>query len=160
MIPRWLGTLATSAPLSSLVAVAVAHAEFERVGDIEALLGTMESEPVYDLYPAGRRFSGMAATRRYYEHFFAEVQPRLRGATLLGEFTGPGGLAQEYAMSVLHPGQTEPTTHRILAVLTFGPERLSGERMYSDDRMLRFLVGPLWDELDPITSTEPGDPMP
>jgi hypothetical protein len=44
-----------------------------------------------------------------------------------------------------------PTAHRIFAILTFGKEKLSGERMYADETLLRCLVGPLWDELTPIS---------
>jgi hypothetical protein len=134
-----------------LVSVAIAHAELEAGQDLEALLGTMEGEPVYEFYPLGKRFSGMANTRRYYEHFFREVQPRIINYTPLSESIGADGVVQEFSITVQHAGETSPAVHRIMAILTFGAERLSGERMFSDDKFFQFLVGPLWDELEPIT---------
>lgn len=138
------------ASLSKLISVGVAHAELESGHDLEALMGTMEGEPIYDLYPVGKRFQGMENTRRYYRYFFAEVQPRIQGFTPRSEAIGDQGLVQEYDVVVLHPGESAPTRHRIIAILTFGQERLSGERMYSDDKLFKFLFGPLWNELTPI----------
>ena len=69
----------------------VAHAELESGHDLEALMGTMEGEPIYDLYPVGKRFQGMENTRRYYRHFFAEVQKGIRGFTPRSEAIGDQG---------------------------------------------------------------------
>lgn len=138
------------APLSKLVSIGVAHAEIESTQDLEALLATMEGEPVYEFYPLGKRFCGMDKVRRYYTHFMADVQKRMVGFQQVSEAIGNEGLVQEYAVTVLHAGDTEPTTHRIMAILTFGEQGLSGERMYCDDKFFRTLVGPLWDELEPI----------
>ncbi|OCC22498.1 hypothetical protein MB02_16710 [Croceicoccus estronivorus] len=137
--------------LAKLVSIGVAHAEIETTQDLEGLLATMEGEPVYEFYPLGRRFRGMAETRRYYEHFMKDVQPRILGATMFSEAIGSEGLVQEYTVTVAHEGDAEPTVHRIMAILTFGEQGLSGERMYSDDKFFRTLVGPLWDELEPIS---------
>jgi hypothetical protein len=133
-----------------LVSVAIAHAALESTQDLEALLGTMEGEPVYEFYPLGRQFSGMANTRRYYEHFMRDVQPRIINYTSLSESIGAAGVVQEFSITVRHQGEDQPTEHRIMAILTFGKERLSGERMFSDDKFFRLLVGPLWEELEPI----------
>ena len=137
-------------PLSKLVTIGVAHAELEATQDIEGLLGTMEGEPVYEFHPLGRCFRGMANTRRYYEHFMANVQPCMRGFTQRSEAIGDEGLVQEFAVTVAHEGDAEPTTHSVMAILTFGESGLSGERIYSDEKFFRILVGPLWDELEPI----------
>ena len=51
------------ASLSKLISVGVAHAELESGHDLEALMGTMEGEPIYDLYPVGKRFQGMEIGR-------------------------------------------------------------------------------------------------
>jgi len=133
-----------------LVSVAIAHAALEATQDLEALLGTMEGEPVYEFYPLGRRFIGMANTRRYYEHFLREVQPRIITYTALSESIGAAGVVQEFSVTVGHQGEDQPTEHRIMAILTFGNARLSGERMFSDDKFFKLLVGPLWDALEPI----------
>jgi len=133
-----------------LVAAAYEHARTESIGDLEGILATMEGEPVYEFYPVGLCFRGMASTRRYYEHFVADVRARIAGSELHSESIGDAGVVQEYTVTLTHPGDTQPTSHRIIAVLTFGEQGLSGERMYSDDKLFRTLVGPLWHELEPI----------
>jgi hypothetical protein len=37
----------------------------------------------------------------------------------------------------------------VLAILTFGDEGLSGERVYADERLLRLMFGPAFDLADP-----------
>lgn len=133
-----------------LVATASRHAEAEGAGDLEAILATMEGEPVYEFYPVRRRFCGMKQTRRFYEHFIRDVQPRMRGAEPIGEWIGALGVVQEYEILIQHAGAGGPSSHRIIALLKFGTEGLSGERMYADDALLRTLCGPLWEELEPI----------
>ena len=66
----------TTAP-HKLLDIARRHAAAEAAGDLTATLATLEAEPVYTFYPAQVGFIGMAATRRYYEHFFAYVLPRI-----------------------------------------------------------------------------------
>ncbi len=138
------------ASVAKLVSIGVAHAELEATQDLEGLLATMEGEPVYEFHPLGKQFRGMANTRRYYEHFMAYVQPRIRGSAMISECIGPAGVVQEYTVTAHHDGDAEPTAHRIMAILTFGENALSGERMYSDEKFFRLLAGPLWDELEPV----------
>lgn len=136
--------------LLQLVAAAAQHAETETRGDLDGILATMEGEPVYDFYPIGRRMSGMDRTRRYYEHFVANVMQLIVGFEQHSEWIGDVGVVQEYTITLHHPGTDAPTSHRIIAILTFGKERLSGERMYSDEMLFRTLLGPLWNELTDI----------
>ena len=138
------------ASLTKLISVAVAHAELESGTDLEALMGTMEGEPIYDLYPIGNRFQVWENTKRYYRHFFDVVQPAIQGFTPVSQSIGEKGVVEEYDIVVRHPGENATTTHRIIAMLTFGEERLSGERMYSDDKLFKLMFGPLWNELTPI----------
>jgi hypothetical protein len=138
----------TAAP-SQLLGLAHAHAAAEASGDLEATLATLEPVPVYTFWPAGVGFTGMAATRRYYEHYFSYVASRIAGYTMHGEFESDAGLAQEYTVVVRHDdGRTRE--HRILGILTFGRTALSGERLYASEEFFRFLVGPLWNELRPL----------
>ena len=138
----------TTAP-HKLLDIARRHAAAEAAGDLAATLATLEAEPVYTFYPAQVGFVGMAATRRYYEHFFAYVLPRIQGYTLHGEWENDFGLAQEYTVVVRHDDGLA-REHRILGILTFGPHALSGERLYASDELFRFLIGPLWNELERI----------
>jgi hypothetical protein len=139
-----------TAPLQSLLAIAQRHAEAEGGQDVEAILSTMEGEPVYEFHPLGKRFTGMANTRRFYRHFIDAVQPRMIGSTLISEASGPYGVTQEYDVELTLIGESAPSRHRIMAILVFGERALSGERMYAGERLFRTLAGPLWDELEPI----------
>lgn len=130
-----------------MVELAHRHAAAEAAGDIEATLATLEPDPTYGFYPAGRGFTGMAPARRYYRHFFDAALPRIAGYTLHGEWLGAGGLAQEYTLR-LREADGALSEHRIVGIITFGRTALGGERIYASERLLRFLVGPLWDELE------------
>lgn len=139
-----------SQSLIQLIAIAHQHALTEGGQDVDAIMATMEGEPVYELYPIGMRFSGMANTRRYYEHFVSDVQKRICGMTAISQSFGSEGVVQEYTLSIITEGATTPTLHRVMAILTFGASGINGERIYSDEKFLRTLVGPLWSKLEPI----------
>ena len=137
--------------ITGLIVAAYNHAVAEAAGDIDAIMATMEGEPVYDFYPIARRFSGWERTRRYYDHFVAHVMQRITGYELHHEWVGEGGVIQEYSVMVApETGGGDPVCHRVLGILTFGEDRLSGERLYADEAFFRMLLGPIWDELEPI----------
>lgn len=139
---------------TALEAVARRHAEVESAGDLDALMETMEGEPVYEFYPLGKYFRGMAETRRFYDHLIRNVLPRITGVKQISEATGDDGLVLEYtvALKAETPGAPD-TLHRVSAVLVYGREKLSGERMFSDDAFFHAMLGPLRDELQPIDLT-------
>lgn len=136
--------------LLKMIAVAQRHGEVESGQDVDAIMATMEGEPVYEFFPLHKRFSGIANTRRYYEHFVDDVQKRMVGFTLNSESVGTQGVVQEYTITLVHDGDDEPSTHRIMAILVFGETGLTGERMFSDEKLFRTILGPLWDEMEPI----------
>ena len=132
--------------LERMIELAHAHAAAEGALDLEGTLATLEPDPHYEFFPAGRSFRGMANTRRYYEYFFAEAMPRIAGSALHGEWSSGEGLAQEYSVTVRgNDGATRE--YRIVGIIKFGREKLTGERLYASDELFRFLVGPLWDEI-------------
>jgi len=104
---------------------------------------------VYRFYPLGRGFSGTANARRFYEIFFTEVRPRVLGYSVLGEWLGDTGLAQEYAITA-RASDERPATYRVLSILTFGERGLSGECLYASDAFFRLLAGSMWSELQPL----------
>jgi len=140
--------------LVQLIAAAHAHARTESEGDLEGIMATMEGEPVYEFYPVGRRFRGVENTRRYYQHFVADFQHRISGYELLSESVGREGVAQEYTIQLTLPGASEPSAHRIMAILTFGERGITGERMYGDEPLFRAMLGPLWDETESLASRQ------
>jgi hypothetical protein len=134
--------------VAELTATAHRHAAAEAEGDIAGTLATLEAEPVYELYPIGLRMTGLARTRRYYEHFFASVVPRIAGHELLGEWVNELGVLQEYTVDV-RCDDDRVRQFRIVGLLKFGKTALSGERLYADTEFLRILFEPLWNELEP-----------
>src|SRR5262245_27116595 len=116
---------------ATMVAVARAHAAAERAGYIEATMATLDDDPLYELQPIGVRFHGRDAARRYYEHFFATCRPRIKSSELRSEWVTDAGVLQEYALFIVHAGDTT-TRHDLIAILTFGAAgKLSGERLYA-----------------------------
>lgn len=134
-----------------LIAMAHQHAILEGpAGDLEGLMATMEGEPLYEFYPLGKCFRGMANTRLYYQNFFADFQKRVIGHTIISQSFGVVGQVDEYDLLIQHDGDAGPTKHRIMSMLTFGKERITGERMLSDEKLFRTMTGPLWDKLETI----------
>ena len=131
-----------------MVAVALAHAAAEAAGDLDETMATLGDDPVYELLPRGVVLRGRDAARRYYEHFFADVQPRVTGYELRSEWITDEGVLQEYTLYV--DGLGEPGTgHAIIGILTFGDDgKLSGERLYASDALLEFMFGPVLDEAE------------
>ncbi len=133
---------------SELIDVALRHSTAEANFDIAGTLGTLEGEPVYELFPVGLKMVGMDRARRYYEHYFAQVAPRIVSFRLIGRWINEQGLNEEY--SVVHQADGEaPRAYRILGILTFGEHLLSGERIYADEHLLKIMFAPVWDELVP-----------
>ena len=132
-----------------MVAVALAHAAAEAAGDLEETMATLGDDPVYELLPRGVMLRGRDAARRYYEHFFANVMPRVAGFDLRSEWVTDEGVLQEYTLFV--DGLGEPGIgHSIIGILTFGDDgKLSGERLYASDALLEFMFGPVIDEAEP-----------
>jgi len=131
-----------------LVAIALAHARSEAGDDIELTLSTLEAHPVYELQPIGRVLRGMAAARRYYEHFFARFRPLVRGYELRGEWVTDEGVGQEYVITLATERGDE--RHHVIGILTFGENALSGERVYASERLLRVMFGPAYEESEPL----------
>jgi ketosteroid isomerase-like protein len=136
-------------PRDELIVLAHAHAKAEADGDIDATLATLEDDAVYELLPIGLRFRGRPAARRYYEHFFGVFRPTAVGSQLRNEWAGEHGVAQEYLID-LRSADGTIEQYPVLAILTFGAEALSGERLYAGERLLRLMFGPVLDEAQSI----------
>lgn len=134
---------------AELTAIARRHGEAEGAGDLEGTLATLEAQPRYELFPVGLTMSGADRTRRYYEHFFAEVAPRIVGAELIDEWGNERGLMQEYSVQYRYDDGRQ-RVFRIAGLLVFGSTALAGERLFADEEFLRILFGPVWVELEPV----------
>jgi hypothetical protein len=132
-----------------LIELARAHAAAEGGGDLKATLATLEPEPVYELQPQGRMLRGMDAVRRYYEHFFSEFQPLVESYDLRSEWITDEGVGQEYMIHLRLPdGRKED--HAIIGILLFGKDKLAGERLWAGERLLRLMMGPVYDSATAI----------
>jgi len=135
--------------LDAMVAVALAHAAAEAAGDLDETMATLDDDPVYELLPRGVVLRGRDVARRYYEHFFANVMPRVTGFDLRSEWVTDEGVLQEYTLYV--DGLGDPGAgHSIIGILTFGTGgKLSGERLYASDALFKFMFGPVLAEAEP-----------
>jgi hypothetical protein len=125
------------------------HARIETARDLEGTMATLVAEPVYELWPLGRRMHGQEQVRRYYRHLFDDFMPRARGVTLVSEWVSEASVAQEYAISVDVDGVLE--SHRVVGILYAEGSLLGGERVYASERLLRLMAGDaLIDELASI----------
>jgi len=140
----------TGAPDEAAVAVAHAHAAAEGGGDMAITLATLCDDPVYEFQPIGRVFRGKDTARRYYEHFFSNFSPLTESFEIRGEWTTSEGLGQEYTLWLRLPDGTRER-HEIIGILLFGPSGLTGERVYASERLLRLMLGPIFDETTPLT---------
>ncbi len=59
-----------------------------------------------------------------------------------------GSVAQEYDITVELDGAHE--THRVLGVLYASGNLLGGERIYGSERVIRLMLGEMFDELKPL----------
>jgi hypothetical protein len=141
-------------PDAQALAVAHAHAAAEGSGDMATTLATLCDDPVYEFQPVGRVFRGKDTARRYYEHFFAHFSPLTENFEIRGEWSTPEGLGQEYTVWLRLPDGSRER-HEIIGILLFGPSGLAGERVYASERLLRLMLGPIYDETTPLDTPEP-----
>jgi SnoaL-like domain len=137
------------ATVDQLVDVALRHAQAEADGDLDATMATLEDDCVYELQPMGLRLVGRDNARAYYDWFFPNFMPRVANYEMRAEWINDQGVAQEYRIWVRgDDGQVEE--HDLIGILCFGNELLSGERLYADERILRMMFGPLYDDAEAV----------
>ena len=135
--------------IEDFVAIAERHAQAEADIDLDATMETLEEDCVYELQPVGLRLVGRDKARAYYDWFFPNFMPRVANYELRAEWTNEQGVAQEYRIWVRDDeGRVE--RHDLIGILCFGTELLSGERLYADERILRMMFGPLYDQAEPV----------
>ena len=144
---------AANQPDEHALAMAHAHAAAEGSGDLTTTLATLDDDPVYEFQPVGRVFRGKDTARRYYEHFFAHFSPLTESFEIRGEWSTPEGLGQEYTVWLRLPDGTRER-HEIIGILLFGTSGLAGERVYASERLLRLMLGPIYDETTPLEAEE------
>ncbi|WP_114953031.1 hypothetical protein [Sphingosinicella terrae] len=136
------------AGIEHFVEVARRHSVAEMGGDLEGTLATLEADPIYELFPVGLKLCGTGKVRRYYSYFMENVLHNFVDATVHYESTDrPGHQKESTVWWRAADGSVRVT--QLLTILVYGQEKLRGERLYADEAFLRFLFGPLWDEMEP-----------
>ena len=127
------------------------HARIETACDLEGTMATLVEDPVYQLQPMGLCMRGQDQVRRYYENLMQSFIPSTLGYTLISEWVNESSVAQEYEIVVGVDAGRE--SHRVIGILwSDGGPLLGGERVYAGERIIRLMVGELYDELQPIGS--------
>lgn len=124
------------------------HAELEGEQDLQGVMDTLGPEPVYEYPSLGKKFVGRDRSLRFYTWFFANFSPNVVGYTLIGEWVNADSVAQEYSITLEFDGKRE--THRVLGVLVVEGDKLGGERVYGSEALIRRMIGPLFEELEPL----------
>jgi hypothetical protein len=124
------------------------HAQLEAERDLDGVMATLVADPVYEFWPIGLRARGQDSIRRYYEHLLEVFIPTQRGYRLVEEWLSERSLAQEYAIEI--NGPDGPETHQVIGILWAEGELMGGERVWGSEACLRAMIGPLFDELEPI----------
>jgi len=124
------------------------HAQLEAECDLDGVMATLVADPVYEFWPIGLRARGQDAVRRYYEHLLEVFIPTQRSYRLVEEWLSERSLAQEYEIEI--NGPDGPVTHQVIGILWAEGELMGGERVWGSESCLRAMIGPLFDELEPI----------
>jgi hypothetical protein len=124
------------------------HARLETERQLDPLMQTLIENPVYEFHPIGLRMSGGDRVRRYYAQFFTSFMESIAGYKLLGEWVSEHSVVQEYDIEVELDGVRE--SHRVIGILFAEGELLGGERVYGSERVVRLMLGGLFEELEPI----------
>lgn len=133
--------------LAELREVARIHSVAEMGGNLAGTLATLEDDPIYELFPVGLKLTGMDKVRRYYSYFMENVLQNFVDAKVHYESTDrPGHQKESTVWWRDHDGQVHVT--QLMTILVYGDNKLRGERMYADEPFLRFLFGPLWEEME------------
>jgi len=137
-----------SARVARVLAVGSKHAQVETARQLDETMATLVAEPVYEFFPAGLCMRGTDRVRRYYEHLMERFLPNVEGAALVEQWCNEDSLNQEYDIEVRVEGRLE--RHRVVGVLLVAGDRLAGERIYGSERVLRLMLGDLYDELESL----------
>jgi len=143
------------ASIDELTAIALAHAAAEALDDPAPVMETLEDDCVYELQPVGLVLEGLEQARRYYDYFFSTFRHQIAGYTMRSEWRDERGVGQEYTIWTRTGPGGALERHEIVGVLTFGRDKLSGERLYASERLLRMMFGPVLEDARPIEVGQP-----
>lgn len=128
-------------------ALAREHSRAEDVRDLAATMATLVAEPVYEFQPTGRIMRGRELVEAYYEHLFTRFIPCAVGARTIDAWCNETSFAEEYDIDLRIDDRVE--RHRVLGIVLVSGDRISGERIWGSERVLRLMMGDeIYDRLD------------
>jgi ketosteroid isomerase-like protein len=143
-------TASITAP-SELQAAIAAKETAETSGDLDSILATFCDNPVFEFRPVGRRLAGRENVRRFYQQMLSDFVPRVVGYRAVSVYWNDSGMAMEEEITIrADDGASEVFQFVVTTSLIDG--RLSGERLYGDERFFRLLVGDLFDGAEVLVS--------
>ena len=145
-----------AATRDAMIALALSHAALEAADDPGPVLATLEEDCVYELQPVGLLLTGIELARRYYDHFFTTFRPVVADFALRSEWQEQAAVGQEYTIWTRTAPDSGLERHEVIGILTFGRTKLSGERVYGSERLLRLMFGPVYAEGRAIGVGAPG----
>lgn len=113
-----------------------AHGLHEYHGDIDAVMITVASDPVWEFHPLGVRVAGRAAVRAVYEVQLRELIPRISGSTVRTVSYGPGTCTREASYLVDLPDGTTAAGHGITVYEFDADGLLTAERVYGSGALV------------------------
>jgi hypothetical protein len=138
----------------AVLALCHEHAAAEAEFDIDRVLATLVPVPRFEFFPLAMAISGWANIEHFYRRQYPAFASGVVGYELLGEWTNDLGALQEYVIDV-RGDDSATTTYHVMSMMPVDTraELLTGERLYCDDGFVRALLGPLYDLLEPVTSS-------
>ena len=107
-------------------------------GDVKGALAVLVDDPIFDLYPAGLRLRGRENVRRHYEHYFKHVAPAIVGAEQIATYFADDAIGFEFTMSWRAENGAVQAS-RMLVVTPVEGDKFTGERVYTDERLIRWM---------------------
>jgi len=134
----------------AVLALCHEHAGAEAEFDIDRVLATLSSNPRYEFFPLARSIAGLPNIERFYLDQYPRFARRVVGYEVLGEWVNADGAIQEYVIDIREDEGT--VAYHVISLMPVDEETnlLSGERLYCDQGFVRTLLGPLFDQLEPI----------
>ena len=133
-------------PADLRAAIAVKESA-ESSGDLEAILAAFCDDPVFEFLPAGRRLAGRENVRRFYQQMLSEFVPRVVNYRALSVYWNDSGMAMEEEITI-RTNDGPPEVFQFVVATGLKEGRLSGERLYGDERFFRLLVGHVFHEAE------------
>ena len=139
--------------VESMAELGARHADLEGRGELEALIDTLVDDPLYEFHPLGRGMRGGTQVRRFYTWFVDNFLPLRAETELVGQWVNERAIVQEYVLNLSTDAGSE--RHHVTGILYVDADSarqglLKGERVYSSERFIQLMTGPVYEELHPL----------